>query len=123
MATLSGSALRGTVVSLGFSSTTVDLEVTDVTVVCDGPAVNGVVPRVQYDWRPGGAPGDTDDQLTWDDTNSRIVFTLTSTDTAGMALGHWDIYMLAGDPPTTQDDALTYDLNLYDARGGAMPVV
>lgn len=107
--------------SLGFGSSKYDLSTTDATVVCEPPAVNGVVNRVVYKWRPG-TPLLSDPRIQWDAVNSLLAFTLSSTDTAGMVAGHWDIYLLAGEPATVQDDALMYDLYLHDARGGPMPV-
>lgn len=107
--------------SLGFTSDTRDFETDLAKIVCDPPAVAGVVNRVEYLWNPV-SPGLSNPRISYDPDSEQLVFSLTSADTAGMVAGHWDIYCLAGEPSETQDDVSHYDLFLYDARGGAMPI-
>ena len=118
---LSGKLRRGTRFVLGFLSDVYDLETTDFTLVAHGP--EGTDP-LTWKWRPG-SPGDSDDELTWDAVNSRLVFFLTSTQTATtFAVGSWRLYFLVDDPTTVQDELTEYSLTVRDGKAGVpMPVV
>lgn len=117
---LSGKLLRGTRFALGFKSDAYDLSATKFTLVARGPEGGTTVPEVKWVWRPGGA---SSPEFAWDAVNSRLVFTLSSGWTAtGFTVGNWKLFLLVGDPPTTQDNMTVYSLTVQDGRGSPMPV-
>lgn len=119
---LSGKLLRGTRLSMGFTSTAHDLQTTPFTVIASGPTntASSALRRIVWRWRPSGS---SDSQFTWVGGTTGLVWTLTSGWTAtGFEVGQWVLRFVVGDPATTQDNMTKYTLTVYDDPAGVLPV-